>query len=715
MLLSRELHLARMRALAALGAIVIGLQPPRPLNAQSNNNATYTAAQASAGMAVYSQSCANCHGPNIDDGEFAPPLKGADFIQKYTGKPVSELIGYMTSKMPPANPGSLGGAAYTQIAAFILQQNGATPGNAELPADAAQLSGLNFPGSGASRGRGPGAGPGGGLSPGVKLPPPPAKQNPLDKITPVSDAMLQNPPAGDWLTWRRGFDYQGFSPLKQITKSNVNNLRVAWTWTLPPGANEATPLVHDGVMFVHGFGDNIQALDAATGDLLWQYSRELPKGLNPSVKRNIAIYGNKVYVGTSDVHVVALDAKTGKVAWDQALTTGKGFQLTGGPLVAKDKVMIGTGGRVAGGNYIVTLDAETGKEAWRFKTIAQPGEPGGDTWNDHALADRNGASVWVAGSYDAQLNLTFWGVAQTYDTAVLAHPKPGVNNDGLYTDCTLALNPDTGKLVWYYQHLPNDQWDLDWVFERQIVRMPVNGTVRPVVITAGKMAIYDVLDAETGKWIYSKDLGLQNIVTSIDQKTGKKNIDPNSLPGDGKDRIICPHAGGAKSWIPGSYNPDTKILYVPLVESCMDLNPVRDGGRGSLSTGVRWSLRPRPDSDGKYGRVQAINMLTREVVWTSRHRAPESSGALDVAGGVVFSGSIDRYFRAYDDQTGKMLWETRLNDVPSNAPISYSVNGRQYIAIGVGNGGAQAITFPPLVPEIQNTDRAATIWVFQAP
>jgi alcohol dehydrogenase (cytochrome c) len=216
--------------------------------------------------------------------------------------------------------------------------------------------------------------------------------------------MLQNPPAGDWLTRRRGFDYQGFSPLKRISKANVNNLRVAWTWTLPPGANEATPLVHDGVMLVHGFGDSIQALDAATGDLLWQYSRELPKGLNPSVKRNIAIHGSKVYLGTSDVHVVALDVKSGKVAWDQALITDKGFQLTGGPLVAKGKLMIGTGGRVAGGNYIVALDAETGKEAWRFKTIAQPGEPGGDTWNDHPLADRNGASVWIAGSYDAQIN-----------------------------------------------------------------------------------------------------------------------------------------------------------------------------------------------------------------------------------------------------------------------------------------------------------------------
>lgn len=709
---------AKTGKLVLLSAAVLASQSSLPLHAQANNIATYSDAQATAGSRDYSQNCASCHGPNADDGEFAPPLKGTAFMQKFAGRPVGELISYMSGKMPPASPGTLGASRYTRIAAFILQQNGVPPGNAELPSDRTQLSSLIFPGRGPTEGRGgrgPGAGPSGGLTPGVTLPPAPVKANPLDRITPVSDAMLQNPPAGDWLTWRRGFDYQGFSPLKQITKSNVNNLRVAWTWTLPPGANEVTPLVHDGVMLVHGFGDTIQALNAATGDLLWQYSRDLPEGSMPSVKRNISIYGDKVYLGTSDVHVVALDVKTGKVAWDQSLTSEKGFRLTGGPLVAKGKVMIGTVGRTAGGNYIIALDAETGKEAWRFQTIAQPGQPGGDTWNGHPAADRNGASVWVAGSYDAQLNLTFWGIAQTYDTGVLAHPKPGVNNDGLYTDCTLALNPDTGKLVWYYQHLPNDQWDLDWVFERQVVRMPVNGAVRPVIITAGKMAIYDVLDAETGKWIYSKDLGLQNIVTSIDPATGKKNIDPKLLPGDGNDIVVCPHAGGAKSWLPGSYNPDTKILFVPLVESCMDLKPVRDGGRGSLSTGVRWTLRPRPGSDGNYGRVQAINMLTREVVWTSRHRAPESSGALDTGGGVVFSGSIDRYFRAYDDRTGKVLWETRLNDVPSNAPISYAVNGRQYIAIGVGNGGPQALTFPSLVPEIQNTNGAAAIWVFQAP
>jgi alcohol dehydrogenase (cytochrome c) len=676
-------------------------------------DALFTSAQAVAGKALYAQNCAGCHGANVDDGEFAPPLRGSGFIGKYAGKPAANLFTYTITKMPPGSPGHIPNTVYAQILAYILQQNGLPTGNKEFASDAKELGSITIPGT---PGRGGPAGPGGGLAAGIKLPPAPRKTNRLDAVVPVTDAMLQNPPAGEWLTWRRGFDYQGFSPLQQVTRSNVNNLRLAWSWALSPGANEATPLVHDGVMFLHSPGDKLEALDAATGDLLWQYTRQLPQGVNASVKRNISIYGNKVYMGTSDIHVIALDYKTGRVVWDEPLATDKGFQLTGGPLVAKGKVMIGTGGRVPGKNYIVALDAETGKFAWRFNTIAQPGEPGGDTWNGHPVEERNGASVWVAGSYDSQLNLAFFGVAQTYDTALLAKPvKAGANNDGLYTDCTLAINPDTGKLVWYYQHLPNDQWDLDWVFERQIVRMEVNGVTRPVIMTSGKQAIYDVIDAETGKWIYSKDLGLQNVVSSIDPVTGRKNIDPKAVPGDGQQHMVCPHAGGAKSWLPSSYNPDTKIMYIPLVESCMELTPVAAGDRGSLSTGVRWTIRPRPDSDGKYGRVEAVNMLTREVLWTERHRAPVSSGTLATAGGVIFNGDLDRFFRAYDDQTGKLLWETRLSDVPSNAPISYTVNGKQFIAIGVGNGGAQAITFPPLVPEIQNVDRAPAIWVFQLP
>jgi alcohol dehydrogenase (cytochrome c) len=561
--------------------------------------------------------------------------------------------------------------------------------------------------------------PGGPLSPRATLPPAPAKPNPLDRLTPVTDAQLQNPPAGEWLTWRRTYDDLGFSPLKQIDRTNVAALRVAWTWSLPNGPNENTPLVHDGVIFVHSFGDRVQALDAATGDLLWHYARQLPEGDRPSVKRNLSIYAGTLLVPTSDSHLVALDIKTGRVIWDQEIGDYKQNRVSGGPLVAKGKVMQGVTGSSPGGNYIIALDAATGAEAWRFYTIARPGEPGGDSWNDLPLEKRNGGSVWTAGSYDPALNLVYFGVAQTYDTGPLLHSinKPGITNDGLYTDSTVALNPDTGKLAWYFQHMPNDQWDLDWAFERQLIKLPVNGTMRTISITAGKEAIYDAVDAATGKYAFSIDLGLQNVITAIDPKTGAKTINPRVVPSGGTDPImVCPHAGGAKNWIPSSYNPDTKILYVPLVESCMDLIPAPPGKRPFLSSGVNSTIRPRPDSDGKYGRFQAINLMTREVVWTQRQRAPQTTGALATAGGIVFNGSLDRFIRAYDDSNGKVLWEMRLNDVPSSCPITYTVNGKQYIAVVVGNGGAHAVTWPALVPEIQNPpDHGAALWVFELP
>jgi alcohol dehydrogenase (cytochrome c) len=561
--------------------------------------------------------------------------------------------------------------------------------------------------------------PGGPLSSNVTLPPPPAKPNPLDKLTPVTDAQLQNPPDGEWLTWRRTYDDLGFSPLKQIDRGNVSGLRVAWTWSLPNGPNENTPLVHDGVIFVHSFGDRVQALDAVTGDLLWHYARQLPEANRPNVKRNLSIYAGTLLVPTSDSHLVALDIKTGRVVWDREIGDYKQNRVSGGPLVAKAKVMQGVTGSSPGGNYIIALDAATGQEAWRFHTIARPGEPGGESWNGLPLEKRNGGSVWTAGSYYPALNLAYFGIAQTYDTGPLLHPskQPGITNDGLYTDSTVALNPDTGKLVWYFQHMPNDQWDLDWAFERQLIKLPINGTTRTVAVTAGKEAIFDAVDAATGKYDFSIDLGLQNVVTAIDPKTGAKTINPKVVPGGGSNPIlVCPHAGGAKNWIPSSYNPDTKILYVPLVESCMELIPTPEGKRPFLSSGLNSTIRPRPDSDGKYGRFEAINLLTREVVWTQRQRAPQTTGALATAGGIVFNGSLDRFIRAYDDSNGKVLWEMRLNDVPSSCPITYTVNGKQYIAVVVGNGGAHAVTWPALVPEIQNPpDHGAALWVFELP
>jgi alcohol dehydrogenase (cytochrome c) len=705
-------HWRFLQALVLVVVVTPGLaqRPPR----ETGPAATFTADQAAAGKTVYAQQCGNCHGKNLSGSEFATPLNGNAFSLNWGGKPAGALFTFIKTRMPPAAAGSLSPEATAGLVAYLLQVNGAKPGDAALAADAAALASLRIARNPVS--------PAPPMMPLSPLSPPVPKvflPNPLDQITPVTDTMLREPSPGDWLLWRRTYNDQGFSPLKQITRQNVGGLRVSWAWTLPNGRNETTPLVHDGVIFVASWGDNIQALNAATGDLLWQYSRALPSDARLSVRRNFAIYGDRLFVPTSDDHVVALDVKNGTVVWDMPVANYKeGWQTTGGPLAAKGRILQGIVGQSPGGGAVVALDAETGKEAWRFHTIARPGEFGGDSWNGLPVEKRSGASVWTAGSYDPQLNLAFFGVGQTYDTGPLLHSidKPGITSDSLYTDSTLALDPDTGKLVWHFQHVHNDQWDLDWAFEQEVIELPVNGTPRKLVVTSGKMGIIEAMDAATGQYLFSKDLGIQNVISGIDPKTGEKSINPDVVVGDGKPHTICPHPGGGRNWNATSFNPDTKVLYVPMVESCMDLIPAGPGERGNLSSGYNWTIRPRPDTDGKYGRTEAINLETRAVLWSDRRRAPGTTCLLATAGGVVFSGSLDRYLRAYDDTSGKLLWEVRMNDVPSSCPISYSVKGRQYIAMVVGNGGIESQTFPTIVPEIQNPqEHASSIWVFELP
>ncbi len=392
--------------------------------------------------------------------------------------------------------------------------------------------------------------------------------------------------------------------------------------------------------------------------------------------------------------------------------------MTGGPLVAQGVVMQGITGQSPGGAWIAGLDATTGRELWRFHTIARPGEPGGNSWNGLPLEKRSGASVWTAGSYDPRLHLAYFGVGQTYDTGPLLRPlgEPGVTNDGLYTDSTLAIDPASGKLLWHFQHVHNDQWDLDWAFEQQRIDLDVRGAMRRLVVTSGKMGIYEAMDAATGEYVFSKDLGIQNVVASIDPRTGEKTINPQVVVGDGKPHTICPHPGGGRNWIAGSYDDATKIVYVPMVESCMDLIPAPRGERGNLSSGVNWSIRARADSDGKFGRVEALDLATRQPVWIDRQRAPETTCTLATAGGVVFAGALDRDLTAYDAATGRTLWQIRLDDVPSACPISYSVAGRQYVAVVVSRGGSEAGTFAVLVPEIVNPPQdGATVWVFALP
>ena len=510
--------------------------------------------------------------------------------------------------------------------------------------------------------------PGGPLTPGVELPRWPAPPNPLDASARVTDALLANPPPSDWLTWRRTHDGLGFSPLTAIDKENVDELQLAWSLALPAGPNAATPLVHDGVIYVHSYGDHVQALDAATGDELWHYARELPNDFRPTVKRNLALYGDKIYFGTSDVHVVALNVRTGDVVWDQPITEpNSGFGLSGGPLVAAGKVMQGVNGQAPGGAYIVGLDAETGKEAWRFYTIARPGEPGGDTWNGLPVEQRTGGSVWTAGSYDAERKLAFFGPAPTYDTGPLRDPvgRRGVTNEALYTNSTVALDPDTGKVAWYFQHVPNDQWDFDWAFERQLIDLPVNGRERKVLVTSGKEAIYDALDVEDGRYLFSIDLGLQNIITTIDPRTGAKEIDPSLVPSREKPVIVCPHAGGAKSWVPASINPQTKMLY--RADGRILHGPdARAAGPARLAFDRRALDHPaaprqrrplRPDSGDR-------SRHSRDRVERAAARAADHGRARH-RGRARVRGRARSWFTAYDDATGEALWRARLSDVPS--------------------------------------------------
>jgi alcohol dehydrogenase (cytochrome c) len=678
------------------------------------------AAQVERGQASYLRNCASCHGRNLDDGEFAPSIKGRSFLNNWGGRPVSEIAAYLRANMPPGRTTELSKDDYTALVAFIMNANGAPSDADSLPANSGSPAANRVPGAPANEQAKLRATRLGSLTPGARIPEWPKMPSPLDRYTPVTEALLASPPEGEWLTWRRTHDALGYSPLKQINKANVGNLHLAWSLALPVGINEMEPLVHDGVIFVFSFRDNVQALDAETGDELWHYARQLPDTTIPTTKRTMALFGDKLFIGTSDVHEIALDAKTGRLIWDQPIgSPDAGFALSGGPMVAKGKVMQGVGGATAdGGGYIVALDLETGKEAWRFYSIPRPGQPGGDSWNGLPLEKRHGGSVWTSGSYDPELNLAFFGPGNTYDTGPLRYPsgKRRVTSDALYTETTLALDPDTGKLKWHYQHVRNDQWDLDWAFEREIPSLRVGGDMKKLVVTGGKLGIFDALDAATGKYAFSVDMGLQTLISAIDPKTGEKTIDPKLLPDRHHVVTVCPHGGGGRNWMPTSYNPQTKILFVAAQETCMDLAPVGEGERGFLSTGVSVTMHPRPDSDGRFGRLQAISLEQRKTIWEDRQRAFQSGGVLSTAGGVVFAAATDRWFSAYDDADGRLLWRSRLADIPNAPPITYSVGGRQYVAVVVGYGESAPSVFTVLTPEIPlPIARSSSIWVFALP
>jgi alcohol dehydrogenase (cytochrome c) len=692
----------------------------------------FTQQQARRGQAAYAESCALCHGPHLIDGQFGPPVKGNVFKAHWHDQTPQALWSAIIKRMPPASPGSLDGRTYTDVGAYLLQENGEHAGSAELVLGTAMpvtapAAGARAPAAGASRLDNEDAAYHVAMA---------AQKALLERVRPVSDAMLRAPPAGDWLMWRGGYDTLGYSRLDQINKSTVRNLGVAWTLALPPSANETAPLIHDGVLFIES-GNTVEAVNAADGAILWQYIRALPDELHggrDARMRGLAIYQDKLYAPTADGHIIALDLKSGNLRWDSAVVTsehgshpgqfdGAYFHISGGPLLVHGKVLVGIslGINTGGGDFIAGLDAQSGKEVWRFNTIARPGQPGGDSWNGAPVKERFGSGVWSIGSYDPDLNLAYFGTGNTYDVGTLltARARKGVeNNDALYTDSTLALNADTGKLSWYYQHMNRDVWDLDWAFEQSLITLPVNGKPTKLLVTGGKSAIFDAVDRTDGHYAFSKDLGLQNLVVKIDSTTGRKIIDPALAPQAGRTDLICPTATGARSWPTTAIDPTSGYLYVPLVANdCMDYSWVeRDAA--AVATGgqdMRLRARPKPGNDGNFGRIDAVDLKTGRVVWSKHQRAPVASSLLATAGGLVFSGARDRHLRAYDGADGKQLWQVILNASPSSSPATYSVDGVEYVVIVAGGGGAFDSGTRSLTPEIIDPPAGTTLWVFRLP
>src|SRR6266446_4074667 len=544
----------------------------------------------------------------------------------------------------------------------------------------------------------------------------------VQNFRPVTEPTLRNPAPGDWLNWRRTDNAWGYSPLDQINTRNVERLQLAWSWAMEnTGAQETTPLVYDGVMYLPNPRGVIQALDAATGDLLWEYRPEREKvsegagGDGNGVQRNIAIYGDKIFGTTNDAHIIALDARSGKLTWDTAVADPKqGYQYTSGPIVVRGKVVAGMTGCSRYKEdvcFISGHDAATGKEMWRTSTVARPGEPGGGTWGDLPLAFRAGGDAWISGSYDPETNLVYWGTAQAKPWARVAR---GTDGDALYTNSTLALDPDNGKMKWYYQHLPGETQDMDEVFESILV--DVAG--RKSLFKMGKLGILWQLDRTNGQFIHAADLGYQTIV-QVNPQTGKVTYLPGKIPQIGVEVDQCPSTAGFKSWRAMAFNPQTNAFYVPINLSCEKATfgavekVIGKGGTGPVG---RTDYK-HPESGGNLGEFLAMDTRTGKVLWRHRTPSPSNTAALTTAGGLVFGGDWDRHMYAYDASTGKILWQTRLPTSAQGFPITYLAKGKQYVAMPAGIGGGSWSTLIPteLAPEIRQPKSGNALLVFALP